>query len=153
MGEINIPLYQGGAEDAAVRQAKELHGKAQLDVLDAQNQVRQAVASAYQSYLAAKATIVSNQATVKANRVAFEGVRREHQVGGRTTLDVLNAEQELLNSQVAVVASQRDMVVAAYQLLSAIGALTARGLHLDVHLYDPVTHFDNDAHRWIGLGD
>ncbi len=79
--------------------------------------MRQAVASAWETYDSAKATITSNQAQVKANQIAFEGVQKEQQVGGRTTLDVLNAEEELLNSQVSVVASGRNATINAYQLL------------------------------------
>jgi len=72
-------------------------------------------------------------------------------VGGRTTLDVLNAQQELLNSQLSVVVAQCNTVVAAYQLLAAAGKLTAQGLGLKVKAYDPVAHYDDDAARWFGF--
>ncbi|HSZ75119.1 MAG TPA: TolC family outer membrane protein, partial [Rhizomicrobium sp.] len=153
LGQVNVPIYQGGAEDAAVRQAKEQHVQSQHDVLTADRQVRQAVASAWETYDSAKATITSNQAQVKANQIAFEGVQKEQQVGGRTTLDVLNAEEELLNSQVSVVASERNATINAYQLLAATGGLTAQALGLPVKIYDPLDHYNSDAGRWIGLGE
>ena len=82
----------------------------------------------------------------------LEGVSKEQQVGGRTVLDVLNAEQELLNAQVALVSSQRNAVVAAYQVLASDGALTAKALGLKVKLYDPLAHYNDDAAAWVGLG-
>jgi outer membrane protein len=153
LGQVNVPLYEGGAEYAAVRQAKEQHNQSQHDLAAADRQVRQAVASAWQSYTSAVATITSNQAQVKANQIAFDGVQKEQQVGGRTTLDVLNAEEELLDSEVGVIASQRNAAIAAYQLLAAEGGLTAKSLALPVKIYDPLEHYDSDASRWIGIGD
>jgi outer membrane protein len=153
LGQVNVPIYQGGAEEALVRQAKQQHEQSQHDLLTADRQVRQAVASAWESYNSAKATIASLQSQVKANQIAFEGVKKEQQVGGRTTLDVLNAEEELLDSEVAVIGSQRNAAIAAYQLLAAEGGLTAKNLALPVRIYDPLEHYDSDASRWIGLGD
>ena len=152
LGQVNVPIYQGGAEEALVRQAKAQHEQSQNDVMTADRQVHQAVASAWESYNSAKATITSLESQVKANQIAFEGVQKEQQVGGRTTLDVLNAEEELLDSEVAVVAAQRNAAIAAYQLLAAEGGLTANNLGLAVTIYDPLEHYDSDAGRWIGLG-
>ncbi len=151
--QINIPIYQGGGEQAAVRQAKQLHAQAQLNVSVADRQVREAVTSAWNSYQAALASITSNEATAKSNDIAFTGVSKEQRVGGRTILDVLNAQQELLNAQVAVVTSQRDATVAGFQVLAAAGMLTAKNLGLKVKLYDPLEHYESDAASWIGLGD
>ena len=153
MANINVPIYQGGAEEASIRQAKELHTQAQLNVNATDLQVRNAVSSAWNGFQAAQASIASNQATQKADEIAFMGVRKEQQVGGRTILDVLNAQQELLNAQVAVVTSQRDATVAAFQVLAAAGTLTAKSLALKVKLYDPLAHYESDAARWIGFGD
>ena len=105
------------------------------------------------TYAAAKAAIASNQSQVDADQIAYEGVKKEQEVGARTILDVLNAQQELLNAQVAVVSSQRDAYVAAYQLLQSTGQLTARHLKLNVKYYDPHEHYDSDHARWIGFGD
>lgn len=150
-GTLNVPIYQGGAEHAAVRKAKELHAQADLSISMTDRQVRQTVASAWHSYLAAEASIASNVATAKADEIAFTGVGKERRAGGRTILDLLNAQQELLNAQVAVVSARRDTVVAAYQLLSAEGQLTAQGLRLNAKLYDPRAHYDEDAAAWVGF--
>lgn len=151
--QVNIPIYQGGAEQAAIRQAKQLHAQAILNVNVADRQVREAVSSAWNTYQAALANITSNEATAQADEIAFTGVSKEQRVGGRTVLDVLNAQQELLNAQVAVVTSRRDATVAAYQVLAASGMLTAKSLGLKVTLYDPLAHYESDAARWIGFGD
>ncbi len=153
LAQVNVPIYQGGAEEATVRQAKELHAQASLNVSAADRQVRNAIAAAWNTFQAAQASIASNQATAKADEIAFMGVRKEQQVGGRTILDVLNAQQELLNAQVAVVMSQRNATVSAFQLLAAAGNLTAKSLALKVRLYDPLAHYESDAARWVGFGD
>ncbi|HET7334874.1 MAG TPA: TolC family outer membrane protein [Rhizomicrobium sp.] len=151
IAQLTIPIYQGGADEANVRQAKQLHSQAQLNAVYAERQVREAVRSAWEAYQSARATIVSNEKQVKANKLAFEGVRKEQQVGARTILDVLNAQQEFLNSEVAVVSSRRNTVVAAYQLLAAAGELTAKDLGLKVTLYDPNAYYDDNAARWFGF--
>lgn len=152
-GQLNIPIYQAGVEEAAVRQAKELHAQAVSNVEVSDREVRQAVAAAWAQFQSAQASITSNEAAVRANEIAFEGVTKEQQVGGRTILDVLNAEQELLNASVALVSAKRNAEVAAFEVLAANGSLTARNLGLKVKFYDPIEHYDDDAARWIGLGD
>jgi TolC family type I secretion outer membrane protein len=151
--QVTVPIYQGGAEYADIRQAKELHSQSQLQVVAADRQVQADVQSAWNTYVAAKAAISSNQAQVDADQIAYEGVKKEQEVGARTILDVLNAQQELLNAQVAVVSSIRDAYVAAYQVLQSTGQLTARYLKLNVKLYDAHEHYDSDHARWIGFGD
>jgi outer membrane protein len=153
LGQVTVPIYQGGAEESAVRQAKELHSQAQLAAVDAERQVVDATRSDWQSLVTAQARIRSTKAQVAANEIAFDGVRQEQQVGSRTILDVLNAEQELLNAQVTVVSSERDSYVAAYQLLADMGVLTAESLRLQVQIYDPTKYYDENAARWFGLGD
>jgi len=152
IGQLNVPIYQAGVEEANVRQARELHAQSQLNVAVADRLVRDAVAQAWSNYQSALGTIDSNEATEKADEIAFEGVSKEQQVGGRTVLDVLNAEQELLNAQVALVTSERNAVVAAYQVLASGGSLTAKALGLKVKLYDPLEHYDDDAGAWVGFG-
>jgi len=153
LGQVTLPIYQGGAEESSVRQAKQLRSQAQLAIADTLRQVVDAARTAWQAYTTAQATIKSNKTQVSANEVAYDGVRQEQQVGARTILDVLNAQQELLNAQVAVVASQRDSYVAAYQLLAEMGLLTAKDLALKVKFYDPLGYYDDNASRWFGLGD
>ncbi len=150
-GQLNVPLYQAGIEEATVRQARELHAQAQLNISVSDRQVRDAVATAWAQFESAEASIASNEAAVRANEIAFEGVSKEQQVGGRTILDVLNAEQELLNASVALVSAKRNAEVAAFQVLASNGVLTARNLGLKVKLYDPLDHYEDDAGRWIGL--
>ncbi len=125
-GNVTIPIYQAGTEYASIRQAKHTASQDRLLSDQAMRDTEENVANAWEQLRAAGAAITSNKEQVNANRIAYDGVVQEAQVGSRTTLDVLNAEQELLNSQVALVQSQRDQYVAAYTLLSAMGELTAR---------------------------
>jgi outer membrane protein len=99
----------------------------------------------------AKDVIKSDEAAVKAAEIALEGVREEAKVGQRTTLDVLNAQQTLLNARVSLVSAQRDRVVASYMTLASIGELAAANLNLDVQEYDPTIHFDQVKDKWFGL--
>jgi outer membrane protein len=151
VGQLTVPIYQGGAEEASVRQAKELHNQSKLNVDAAGRQVQDAVRSAWAVFVSFNATISSNQLQVNANQSAATGVQREQQVGGRTILDVLNAEQELLNAQVALVTARRNTVVAAYAVLASEGHLTAGDLGLKVKVYDPRVHYDEDHAKWFGL--
>ena len=153
MAMLTVPLYQGGADQAGVRQAKQLHSQSQLNVVYADRQVREGVKAAWELFQSAQSAIASDEAQLEANQLAYKGVRREQEVGARTILDVLNAEQELLNSQVAVVSSRRNAQVAAYQLLAATGQLTAQNLGLKVKFYDPNAYYDSNAARWFGFGD
>jgi len=149
---MNLPLYQGGSEYARVRQAKHVRSQRRLQVAESQRDIRQQTATAWNNLLAARAAIESDQEQVRANPVALEGGQQEAQVGSRTVLDVLDAEQELLDSQVALVRSQRDEYVAAFQLLSAIGGLTAQSLNLDTQVYDPSEHYRRVRWKVIGFG-
>lgn len=145
-----VPLYQGGAEYSRIRQSQAQVSEARANIL-AEGRERQRVAeAAWTELLVARANIRSTTEQVSAAQLAFEGVREEAIVGSRTTLDVLDAEQELLDARTRLVESQRDEAVAAYGLLSAIGALTAADLNLDVARYDPVENFDRNNARWIG---
>ena len=145
-----LPLYQGGAEWASIRQAKERNNAARLDVEDARRATDQSVSNAWESYRAAKALSEANRQQVKAAEIAFEGVQQELEVGSRTTLDVLDQQQELLNARVALVRSERDEIVASYALLAAVGKLTAKELQLPVQLYDPVENYEMQTWRPVG---
>ena len=98
-----------------------------------------------------ESSIISSEAAAKAAEVALTGVREEAKVGQRTTLDVLNAQQVLLNARVSVVIAQRDRVVASYVALAALGRLSAQDLGLGVALYDPTEHFDDVKDKWFGV--
>jgi outer membrane protein len=145
-----VPIYQGGAEWSVIRQAKELNNRARLDVEDARRGTDEGVSNAWESYRAAVASSEANRQQVKAAEIAFEGVQQELEVGSRTTLDVLNQQQELLNARVALKRSERDEVVASFALLAAVGKLTARELQLPVQLYDPTENYEMQTWRPLG---
>jgi outer membrane protein len=153
IAQLTIPLYQGGADHAAVRETKQQRSQAVLNIADAERQVREQLRTAQEALRSSQTALRLNQDQVEANEIAFEGVQQETRVGARTTLDVLNAELELLNARVAFVSSRRNMYVAAYQLLFGTGGLTAAALSLPVKFYDPQEHYNLDAARWFGLGD
>ncbi|WP_292532251.1 TolC family outer membrane protein [Methylocystis sp.] len=151
IGQLNVPLYQGGSEYASIRQAKEQLGQARLNADVQRDSVRASVVSSYGLLETAKASIASGQAAVKAAETALAGVREEAKVGQRTTLDVLNAQQSLLNARVNLLTSQRDRVVASYAALGSIGRLSAQELDLAVALYDPSVHLDQVQEKWFGV--
>jgi len=150
-GQLTVPLYQGGQEYATIRQAKETLGQRRLDLETARDQVVSNVTQAWGQLEAAKAQIESTTAQVNAAEIALNGVREEARVGQRTTLDVLNAQQDLVNARVALVTAQRDRVVASYTVLSATGALSPQILGLKVQTYDPVTHYHQVRDNWVGV--
>jgi outer membrane protein len=111
------------------------------------------VTSAWQTYVAARATIDSTHEQIRSNEIALEGVQREAIVGSRTTLDVLNAEQTLLISRVTLVQNLASLITASYQVASAVGRLTARDLALSVPLYDDTAYYKAVKDKLIGTGD
>ncbi|MBI3434237.1 MAG: TolC family outer membrane protein [Proteobacteria bacterium] len=149
--QVTIPLYQGGAEYSAIRQSKETLGQRRIDVDTARDQVQATVVQSWGQVEAAKAQIIATQAQVNAAEIALNGVTEEARVGQRTTLDVLNAQQELVNARVALVSAQRDRVVASYTLLSAVGRLSAGVLGLKVPSYDPIVHYEQVRDSWVGV--
>lgn len=151
IGQVTIPLYQGGAEYALIRQAKETVGQRRLELALNRDQARANVVQSWGQLDAAKAQIEATKSQVTAAEIALNGVREEARVGQRTTLDVLNAQQELVNARVALVTAQRDRVVASYTLLSAVGRLNVPTLGLQVPLYDPMIHYQQVRDSWIGL--
>jgi len=151
MGNLTIPIYQGGAEYATTRQAKESLSQQEIQTDSLRNQVRQAVIAAWGRVEAQVGVVRAARAAVSANEVALTGVREEAKVGQRTTLDVLNAQQALLQARTSLVQAEHDQVVFSYQLLSAIGRLNIPTLGLEVAEYDPRVHFDQVKNKWIGL--
>jgi outer membrane protein len=150
-GRVSIPLYQGGAVSARVRQAKENYGLRKIEIDLARDQVRAAVVSAWAQVEAAVGAIGAANQGVEAAEIALGGAQEEQRVGQRTTLDVLNAQQELLNARETLVVAQRDQVVASFSLLSAIGRLNPEQLNLPVEIYDPVEHYTAVKDKWGGL--
>jgi len=149
--QLSVPIYQGGSEYSTIRQAKETLGQRRLDLDTARDQVQSTVTQAWGQLEAAKAQINATQAQVTAAEVALNGVREEARVGQRTTLDVLNAQQDLVNARVALVTAQRDRVVASYTVLAATGALSPQVLGLKIKVYDPVPHYHQVRDAWGGV--
>jgi len=148
---VTIPIYQGGSEFSLIRQSKESLGQQRLTLDLTRNQVRQAVVQAWGQLEAAKAQVVAAQSQVTSSEVALNGVREEARVGQRTTLDVLNAQQALVNARVALVTAQHDRVVASYNVLSAVGRLSPQVLGLPTPVYDPMVHYQQVRDAWVGL--
>ena len=150
--QLSIPLYQGGAPSARVRRAKQVAGQRRIQLEETRRAVRAQANSSWEILAVARARILQFQAQVAANTTALEGTREQARVGSRILLDVLNAEQELLDAQVSLVVARRDSFVAGLQVLVSIGRLTARDLNLDVEYYDESAYY-NDVKGKLGGTD
>lgn len=150
LARLTVPIYEGGQVYSRTRQAKELAGQRRLEADITREQIRAAVVTAWGSLEASKAQTIAAQAQVLAAETALNGVREEAKVGQRTTLDVLNAQQELLSARSSLITAQRDRVVASYNVMSASGGLNARMLGLKVARHDPNRHYDQVRDKWIG---
>jgi len=151
IANLTVPIFQGGAEYARVRQARQEALRRRQLVDETRRAAADQGIRAFETLGSAQAQVTSTRAQIRANEIALDGVQREAVVGSRTTLDVLNAEQELLNSRVSLVRAQRDVVVASYSIASAIGRLTAKDLQLSVTYYDPEVYYRGVRNRWFGL--
>ena len=150
---LSVPLYQGGAEYAAVRQARQTTQQNLSQVDEARRTAAEAAARAWETLRSARAAVESVRAQIRAAEIALDGVQREAIVGSRTTLDVLNAEQELLNARTSLVNALTSVVTGSYTLAGAVGRLTAQDLGLGVDLYDMTAYYNAVRNRWAGLGD
>jgi outer membrane protein len=151
---LTMPLYQGGAAGARVRQAQAFRAQLLEQSVAVERAVIANARAAYASYRAANNAIESNTIGVAANELALEGTRAEQTVGTRNILDVLNAEQELLGSQVLLVTARRDAYVAGFQLLNTMGMAEAEDLNLDGGpLYDPTINYNRYARSWSDWDD
>ncbi|MCO5057621.1 MAG: TolC family outer membrane protein [Rhizobiaceae bacterium] len=148
---LTIPIYQGGRVSAQVRQSKESLGQARIQVDVSRDQVRAAVASAWTQYQASRETVAANREVVNAAQLALNGVIEERNVGQRTTLDVLNAQADVITAQINLASSERDVVVASYAIVSAIGRLSVRRLGLQVSEHRPEEHYNAVKDKWFGL--
>ncbi|MCR9126731.1 MAG: TolC family outer membrane protein [Rhodobacteraceae bacterium] len=140
--QLSQTLYQGGGISSAIRAAMAARDAQRANLLNVQENVTQNVSVAFVQLDVAGANIEATDRRIRAARVAFDGIREEATLGARTTLDVLDAEQELLDAQAARISAQRDLYVAAYALLSAQGLLTADRLRLGVQIYDPAAYYN-----------
>jgi outer membrane protein len=148
---ITVPIYQGGRTSAQVRQTKESLGQARIEVDVSRDQVRAAVAAAWSQYRAARETVAATREAAAAAELALAGVIEERDVGQRTTLDVLDSQADLIDAQIAVANAERDVVVASYAILSAIGHLSPRRIGLKVAEYRPQEHYDAVKDKWFGV--
>lgn len=149
---LTVPLYQSGTEYANVRQAKLTENKYRILWNKTIQDVHAEVISTWENYMASKAQVDSIKAQIKASKLALDGVIREARVGSRTVLDVLDAEQEHLDNQVALVRVHHNEIVSAFSLMSTIGRMNPESLGLDVPAYDPQEYYDMVKNKWVGFG-
>jgi len=149
--QLSIPIYQGGAEYSLIRQSKETLAQQRLVLEQTRDQTRANVVTAWGQLVAGKAQVQSAQAQVTASEIALNGVREEAKAGQRTTLDVLNAQQALVNARVALVTAQHDRVVASYSVLNTVGRLSPQVLNLQTVTYDPSVHYQQVRDSWVGV--
>ena len=147
---VSIPLYQSGAVASRVREAKQTAAQLRNERNQAVRDAVEGATRAWEALSTARAQIDSFQSQIKASTIALEGVQQEALVGSRTVLDVLDAEQELLDARVSLVRAERDEIVATFQLREATGQLTAGSLGLSVEYYDPERHYRSVRGRWFG---
>lgn len=147
----SVPIYQGGGEYSLIRQSKENLAQQRLNLETTRDQTRANVVQAWGQLEAGKAQVKSAQAQVTASEIALNGVREEAKAGQRTTLDVLNAQQALVNARVALVTAQHDRVVASYSVLNAVGRLAPQVLGLATNVYDPSVHYQQVRDSWAGV--
>ncbi|MDB5314944.1 MAG: secretion protein [Rhodospirillales bacterium] len=150
---LSVPLFQGGSEHALVRQARQQAQQARAAIDDARLAARQQAQAAWETVASARAQVDSVRAQIRAAEIALDGVQREAVVGSRTTLDVLNAEQELLTSRVSLVQALANVVTASYSLTASVGRLNAIDLNLPVVRYDYEAYYRAVRDRWAGTGD
>jgi outer membrane protein len=151
IAQITVPVYQGGAEYSLIRQSKETLAQQRLVLEQTRDQVRANTVTAWGQLVAGRAQVSSAQSQVTASEIALNGVREEAKAGQRTTLDVLNAQQALVNARVALVTAQHDRVVASYAVLSTVGRLSPQVLKLNTTTYDPSVHYQQVRDSWFGV--
>ena len=132
---MDVPLYRAGNTASKVRESKYIAGQARININAVKRDVVRATTQAWENYQSTQASLASLEEQVKASALALEGVRYEEQAGTRTILDVLNAEQELLDARVSVVTAKKNLIDASYQLISSMGLMTPSGLGLDIARY------------------
>jgi len=151
VAQLNVPIYQGGAEYSLIRQSKETLAQQRLNLELTRDQTRANTVTAWGQLVAGKAQVASAQSQVTASEIALNGVREEAKAGQRTTLDILNAQQALVNARVALVTAQHDRVVASYAVLNAVGRLSPVVLKLPTTVYDPSVHYHQVRDSWYGV--
>ena len=151
LGQMTAPIYDGGTGASQTRQAKELAAQSRLVLDQVRNQARTAATGAWVANEGAKIAVTASESEVRAATVALQGVQREAQGGQRTTVDVLNSQQDLISAKARLIGAQRDRVIASYTLLSAIGRLDVKTLALNTPDYLPEVHYHQVRDAWHGL--
>jgi outer membrane protein len=151
IAQLTIPLYQGGNEYSLVRQQKENLGQQRLNLDLVRRQVEAAVKQAWAQVQASKGQLQKAQVQVTAAEAALSGVRREVVVGERTTFDLLQAQQVLVNARITLITAQHDRIVASYSLVAAVGRLSPTVLKLPTEIYDPQVHYQQVRDNWVGV--
>ena len=151
--KLSVPLYQGGGEYARIRQTRQALTEERFNLHAARRDVEEEIAASWQALLTARARLLALARQVEAASLALDGVQQEARIGSRTVLDVLDAEQELFEAEVAATAAERDAVVAGYRIKAGMGLLTAEALDLDVVAYDPEAYYREVRGAWIGTGE
>jgi outer membrane protein len=152
VGRVNVPIYpQGGEVYAEIRQAKHTHISLLQQIEEARSLTQSQVVQAWSQLQGYKAQSESDRASITANTTALEGVKEEERVGQRTLLDVLNAQQELLQSQVNLETTKRNILVASYTLISAIGRLSVSEVGAATQVYHPEVHYQDVRNKWFGI--
>lgn len=148
---LSVPLYQGGSVSSQVREARETLSQNRIQVDEARDEVRASVVSAWSQLKSAQANVRAIRDTLRASKLALDGVIEERNVGQRTQLEVLDSQSTVLDSQESLVGARKARITAGYALVAAMGRLNSRRLGLPVRHYDPVEHFDAVKDLWIGL--
>jgi outer membrane protein len=151
IAQLAVPIYQGGAEYSLIRQSKETLAQQRLVLEQTRDSTRANTVTAWGQLVAGRAQVASAQSQVTASEIALNGVREEAKAGQRTTLDVLNAQQALVNARVALVTAQHDRVVASYAVLNSVGRLSPQVLNLATTVYDPSVHYHQVRDSWFGV--
>ncbi|MFO1129711.1 MAG: TolC family outer membrane protein [Rhodospirillales bacterium] len=147
---MTVPLFRGGAMDSQVRASKQQLAAREQDLEAQTRMARQQAISTWETYQSSNAMIASDEAQAKAAQIAAAGIRQEASLGLRTVTDVLIAQQQVLEAEVSLIGAKRDTLVGAFQLLAAVGDLTAQSLGLDVPYYDPKQYYDDVHDKWWG---
>jgi outer membrane protein len=151
MGQLNVPIYDGGLAAAQVRQAKQMQSQTRIQLDQVRAQTATAVVAAWATHEGARISLAAAESEVRAATIALSGVQKENQAGQRTTLDVLNSQQDLIAAKARLINAQRDRVVASYTLLSAVGRLDHARLTLPTPSYEPQTNYQQVRDAWHGL--
>ncbi|MCZ4093366.1 TolC family outer membrane protein [Sinorhizobium psoraleae] len=148
---VRVPIYQAGKAAAQVRQSKESLSQSRIEVDVSRNEVRKAVADAWSAYESSRSNVRANKDNVSYTELALNGIVDERSVGQRTTLNVLEAQQDVINAKLNLIASERDLVLSTYAILQATGLLSPDRLGLDVAKYNHEEHYNAVKDKWIGI--